>query len=90
MKHFRICLALGMHRTPPQRLVKIRRHCRQAQENRGFWGKFMAWLMGEEQKEPISEEEKMRLILEDTFSRGHKKREHHSLSGHNHGRKLLK
>lgn len=90
VKHFRICLSLGMHRTPPQRLVKIRRHCRQAQENRGFWGKALAWLMGEEQKEPISEEEKMRLILEDTFSRGHKRKGHHSLPGGSHGRKLLK
>ena len=89
VRHFRICLRLGMHRTPPQRLLKIRRHCRQAEEHRGFWGKAIAWLMGEEQKESISEEEKMRLILEDTFRSSDKKRRR-SVSGRRSDRKLLR
>ena len=69
VRHFRICLKLGYGRTPPQRLSKVRRHYCSAQRHKGIFGKFMAWLMGEEPEPELSEEEKMRRALEDVFNR---------------------
>ena len=69
VRHFRICLKLGYGRTPPQRLSKVRRHYCAAQRHKGIWGKFMAWLMGEEPEPELSEEEKMLRALEDVFNR---------------------
>ena len=73
-KHFRICLEQGYSRTPPQRLSKVRRHYRAAQQNKGLLGKFMAWLMGEEEAPQPTEEEKMRRALEAAFDRDEQKR----------------
>ena len=73
-KHFRICLEQGYSRTPPQRLSKVRRHYRAAQQNKGLLGKFMAWLMGEEEAPQPTEEEKMRRALEAAFDRDAQKR----------------
>ena len=73
-KHFRICLEQGYSRTPPQRLAKIRRHYRAAQQNKGIIGKFIAWLMGEEEAPQPTEEEKMRRALEAAFGRDEQKR----------------
>lgn len=73
-KHFRICLEQGYSRTPPQRLSKVRRHYRAAQQNKGLIGKFLAWLMGEEAEPQPTEEEKMRRALEAAFSRDERKR----------------
>ena len=74
VRHFRICLQQGYGRTPPQRLSKVRRHYRAAQQNRGLIGKFMAWLMGEEEAPQATEEEKMRRALEEAFARDQRRR----------------
>ena len=78
-RHFRICLELGYRRTPPQRLAKVRRHYRSAQRHKGIFGKFIAWLMGEEAEPELTEEEKMQRALESVFNQEHarQKRLHH-------------
>ncbi len=70
IRHLGICLRLGLGRTPPQRLSKIRRHYRNAQRHSGFIGKIISWLMGDEAKTELSEQDKMRMILEETFNKG--------------------
>ena len=77
--HYRLCLELGAMRTPPQRLVRIRRHYRHTREKQGWFGKFLAWLMEPEAPPELSEEERSLMILEETFAKDERRRRKHAL-----------
>jgi len=68
-RHYRICLQIGICRNPPQRLLKIRCHYRDMQQKKGWLGKIIAWFIGSEPEPEITEEDKMRIILEESFNR---------------------
>jgi hypothetical protein len=67
-KHFRICLQIGILRTPPQRLAKIRRHYRAAQEARGWIGKIATWFLDEGPSIELSETERSRMVIDEMFA----------------------
>ncbi len=67
-KHYRICLEIGLMRTPPQRLDLIRARYRQVQGRRGLLGKMMSWFASPEVSIELSEEEKSRQVLDSVFS----------------------
>ncbi len=73
LRHYKLCLDLGRNRSPQQRLARVRRHYRRLQQKRGWFGKFLAWMMGDDPPENLSDEEKSRLILEETFASADKK-----------------
>ncbi len=67
-KHFRICLQIGVMRTPPQRLAKIRRHYRAAQQARGWLGKIATWFLDEGPSIDLSETERSKMVIDEMFA----------------------
>jgi hypothetical protein len=67
-KHFRICLQIGVLRTPPQRLAKIRRHYRAAQQARGWIGKIATWFLEEGPSIDLTETERSKMVIDEMFA----------------------
>ena len=67
-RHYRICLQIGLGRTPPQRLNRIRSRYRKLLEKRGWLGRLLARFFHVDSQDGLSEEVRSRQILEDVFA----------------------
>ncbi len=67
-RHYRICLQIGLGRTPPQRLNRIRSRYRKLLEKRGWLGRLLARFFHVDSRVELSEEVRSRQILEDVFA----------------------
>jgi curved DNA-binding protein CbpA len=74
-KHYLICLQIGSGRMPPLRLHGIRRRYQALEQEQGWLGRVLAWLLIHEQAPELSEEEQTQQALERAFARELKKQQ---------------
>lgn len=72
-KHYLICLQIGSTRMPPLRLHRIRRRYQALEQEQGWLGRLLAWLLMEEQPIELTEVDRTQRGLEQTFARELKK-----------------
>ena len=67
-RHYRICLQIGLGRTPPQRLRRIRSRYAKLLAQRGWFGRWLARFLHVDGPVQLSEEDRSRQVLEEVFA----------------------